>query len=91
MSASGKSSNRHYEESLGYSGGGHGIYAAEGQARRARDDAARVRELADDEPVPAPYPPYVRPADEKDTKTTIQLIAAGALIGLVIDRLIHRG
>lgn len=30
MSASGKSSNRLYEYNRGYSGGGHGIYAAEG-------------------------------------------------------------
>jgi hypothetical protein len=37
MSASGKSSNRAYEDSLGYAGGGHGVYAAEGNARYRRE------------------------------------------------------
>ena len=42
MSASGKSSNRHYEESRGYStGGGHGIYAAAGD-RMYRNRQARL-------------------------------------------------
>lgn len=41
MSASGKSSNRHYEYHRGYStGGGHGIYAAQG----ARDREYELRE-----------------------------------------------
>lgn len=39
LSASGKSSNRHYEYGLGYSGGGHGVYAEEGRRDRARADA----------------------------------------------------
>lgn len=34
MSASGKSSNRRYEEGRGWNGGGHGIYADMGKRER---------------------------------------------------------
>lgn len=42
MSASGKSSNRHYEEGWGYTtGGGHGIYAAAGDRQYRSEQAAK--------------------------------------------------
>lgn len=42
MAASGKSSNRAYEEHRGYStGGGHGIYAAAGDDQYRREQAAK--------------------------------------------------
>lgn len=44
MSASGKSSNRHSEESRGYStGGGHGIYASAGNDQYRREQARAHR------------------------------------------------
>lgn len=48
MSASGKSSNRRYEQARGYYGGGHGIYAAMGKQQREAEDERR-QQAADEE------------------------------------------
>lgn len=52
MSASGKSSNRRYEYSRGYYGGGHGIYAAQGrqdaEIQRGNDNQKPVKPEGDD-------------------------------------------
>lgn len=41
MSASGKSSNRHYEEARGYHGSGHGIYAAMGDSQYRQEQKTK--------------------------------------------------